>query len=162
MGIKWIPNAITLSRLILTFTYVQEPVFPIGLIIALTDTIDGKLARLLNAQSKIGAFADAAADMVFLWASWIIFYMRGLLALPVLILLLAPRIITIASVVFRRLKYKKWLTEHAPGARLSGFMHYIGVLILLASIPHSQEIINIIIAISLCGALSSAIYSEKT
>ena len=142
--------------MLLTVIYVQDPAFLPGLVIALTDMIDGKLARLLNAQTKTGAFLDALADMAFLWTSWILFYMRGIFALPVLVLLLAPRAITIPAVVAARLKYKKWLVEHAPGARLGGFAQYIGVLAVLANAPHFQEIISVVIAIGLYGALSSA------
>ncbi len=68
-----IPNMITLSRLGLTFVFIymlftnffRKYLFIIFVIAALTDWLDGFLARKLNQKTKIGARMDQVIDRVF-------------------------------------------------------------------------------------------------
>lgn len=72
---KQIPNLLTFSRLVLAlpfgFLYYVNPVLSIGGMIFLwgTDAIDGKIARKLNIQSKLGADMDTIADKIMFLAS---------------------------------------------------------------------------------------------
>lgn len=68
---KYIPNVLTISRLIATpfivYLGVKNEIVPliiIAIFIALTDFLDGKLARLWNVSSEIGAKLDAIGDKV--------------------------------------------------------------------------------------------------
>lgn len=66
---KYIPNILTVSRLIATpfivYLGIKNEVVPliiIAIFIALTDFLDGKLARLWNVSSEIGAKLDTIGD----------------------------------------------------------------------------------------------------
>ena len=88
MTLKWLPNAITIARCILAlvvgYTIIlldrelrsdaaDMPLlflpFVLFSIVALTDWVDGKLARSLNAESALGARLDPIADKLLSAAS---------------------------------------------------------------------------------------------
>jgi phosphatidylglycerophosphate synthase len=76
--LRWLPTALTLLRLtllpvlVLALERVPDPAGPghprrlgaltLYVLIALTDWLDGRLARRFHATSVLGGFADAAAD----------------------------------------------------------------------------------------------------
>jgi len=70
MKLKHLPNAITISRMILTISLIFiAPLSPLSIFIFLlagfTDMIDGKLARSIkDARSELGAELDSIADML--------------------------------------------------------------------------------------------------
>lgn len=69
-----VPNALSVGRLILipVFVYVllvakaDGWAFVILMVSGFTDWLDGKLARLLNQSSKLGALLDPAADRLYI------------------------------------------------------------------------------------------------
>lgn len=88
MTLKWLPNAITIARCILALvvgytiilldrelssdapdTLLLFLPFVLFSIVALTDWVDGKLARSLNAESAFGARLDPIADKLLSAAS---------------------------------------------------------------------------------------------
>ena len=90
--LKFIPNVLTLVRLGLTLTYLHllyalnrghKVYFTAALIvfilICITDFIDGKIARALNASSPFGAFLDVAADFVFIISSLVMLSVRSMI-----------------------------------------------------------------------------------
>jgi phosphatidylglycerophosphate synthase len=67
----WLPNAITLSRLLLGVAFPWLPLawrFPVVVIAAITDGLDGQASRFLRAESKLGVMLDPLADKVFFLA----------------------------------------------------------------------------------------------
>ena len=70
MKLKHIPNAITISRMILTLSLIFiPPLSAVSIIVFLvagaTDMIDGKLARAIkDARSELGAELDSIADIL--------------------------------------------------------------------------------------------------
>jgi cardiolipin synthase len=110
-----IPNFLSLLRIILV------PVFVILLIQAeyynalivfviagLTDVLDGTMARLLNAQTKLGSYLDPIADKLLLAASFVTLAILGIIPswLTVIvmsrdfIILLGIAILSLMSVTF--------------------------------------------------------------
>ena len=68
---KYIPNFLTISRLLVTpliiYLGIKNEIIPliiIAIFIALTDFLDGKLARLWNVSSELGAKLDTIGDKV--------------------------------------------------------------------------------------------------
>lgn len=64
----WLPNAITLLRLVLGVAFPWLPVvwrMPVVVLAAVTDGLDGQASRLLRAESKLGVLLDPIADKVF-------------------------------------------------------------------------------------------------
>lgn len=81
--IKFIPNTITITRIIMTFVFtyllIEQFVFKQGKFIELTaaftlicisDLIDGKIARAMGTNSVFGAKLDVFADLLFIVLSY--------------------------------------------------------------------------------------------
>src|SRR5262245_22788728 len=67
----WLPNAISLLRLLLGVVFAGLPVawrLPVVIVAAITDGVDGQVSRWLRAESKLGALLDPVADKVFFLA----------------------------------------------------------------------------------------------
>jgi cardiolipin synthase len=81
-----IPNFLSLLRIILVpvfviflIQYSYASALIIFTIAGLTDALDGALARLLNKQTKLGAFLDPLADKILLTTSFISLSIFGLI-----------------------------------------------------------------------------------
>ncbi len=84
--LKFLPNALTLSRLLLAaplgYFIVQQAydwALVTGVVAGLTDALDGLLARRLNALSRLGAALDPIADKVLITVAFICFASTGLI-----------------------------------------------------------------------------------
>jgi len=71
--VKYVPNVLTASRLVLA-PYVfwlltkheYRVVLVLFLVVAITDALDGWIARKFNATSRLGAYLDPVADKILL------------------------------------------------------------------------------------------------
>ncbi|MGD0571873.1 MAG: CDP-alcohol phosphatidyltransferase family protein [Sedimentisphaerales bacterium] len=98
--LKLVPNILTFGRLVLTIlllgmllyipqakdrTFVFDNALTVFIIAALTDIIDGPIARKLNVASKLGRMLDPLADKILVCGSFICFAIIGkpsLFAIP--------------------------------------------------------------------------------
>ncbi|SHJ33097.1 CDP-diacylglycerol--glycerol-3-phosphate 3-phosphatidyltransferase [Parasporobacterium paucivorans] len=95
---KYVPNAITLMRLVLipifAYVYLSEyenaPVYAVGifLLAGFTDLLDGYLARKYNVVSIVGIVLDPLADKLMLLTALLCFVYKGIIPLPALIIML--------------------------------------------------------------------------
>jgi len=81
-----IPNFLSLLRIILVPVFVifliQQEYYNaliIFVIAGLTDVLDGTMARLLNAQTKLGSYLDPIADKLLLTTSFVILAILGII-----------------------------------------------------------------------------------
>jgi cardiolipin synthase (CMP-forming) len=106
-----IPNAISLARLagVPVFLWLVLGVrtqagdwWALGLlaVASLSDWLDGKLARALNQQSKLGEVLDPAADRLYIVATIIALAIRAIIGWW-LVILLAARELTLAIALLR-------------------------------------------------------------
>lgn len=97
MMIRHLPNILTFGRLVLSVIFLAmlffEPTLPpdrdmsfpgyldvaflIFIIAALTDMVDGAIARKLNVASKFGRIVDPLADKILICGSFIVFALIG-------------------------------------------------------------------------------------
>lgn len=83
-----LPNALSFLRIPLAFLFLSQDTFLRALalaIAALTDFLDGYLARRYNICSKAGTILDPLADKFFVVFALAAFYHEGAIALPELI-----------------------------------------------------------------------------
>lgn len=105
--IQHIPNLLTIVRIILTviaiaiipfeFTHLYTYLFYIFVVGAVTDFLDGFIARRYNVVSDFGKVFDPLADKVLSFVFLIILYGAGIVP-PVIVLLLVVRDLVIDSV----------------------------------------------------------------
>lgn len=86
MKVLNLPNTLTITRIIMIPMFVTSVIynrydyalylFAVG---ALTDTLDGLIARLKNQKTALGTFLDPLADKCFLVTSFILFASYGLI-----------------------------------------------------------------------------------
>ncbi len=100
-----IPNQITLARILATplfmvFLYAEGTIFKILAIAifalaALSDAVDGYLARALRQETAFGVFADPIADKLLVAAAFVSFVeLRELTAAPVVAILAREFLVT--------------------------------------------------------------------
>lgn len=110
-----IPNLLSLTRIILVPVFVifliQDKYYSalvIFVIAGITDALDGTMARLLNAQTKLGSYLDPIADKLLLATSFIFLAILGIIPswLTVIVIsrdfmiLLGIAILTLMSITF--------------------------------------------------------------
>ncbi len=106
-----VPNALSVLRLIgvpvlLWLLLVERAdgwAFTLLIVSGVTDFLDGKLARLLDQSSRLGALLDPFVDRLYLIATILALLLRGILPWQVVaILLVREAILTATLVIYRR------------------------------------------------------------
>jgi cardiolipin synthase len=112
-----VPNQLTLLRLgflpifiILVFYRRYSWALAILILAALTDSMDGLLARSLNQKSRLGAYLDPIADKLLLSSSFIVLALNGQLRwwLTILVLGRDVLILTAAAVILVTTGYRSF------------------------------------------------------
>ena len=91
-----VPNALSVLRLIGIPVFVYVLLGPradgwalaLLLVIGATDWLDGKLARLLNQSSRLGALLDPLVDRLFVVTTLVAFVLRGIIPWWVAVILI--------------------------------------------------------------------------
>jgi phosphatidylglycerophosphate synthase len=92
--------------------------------LAITDLLDGFLARKLNVTTKFGAYFDAATDVVFVIAIFTFFASQGLYPFWLPLLIAASFLQFVSSSIYAKKMYD-------PIGRYIGSALYIGVVLTL-------------------------------
>lgn len=103
------PNIITMSRivasplLVAAMVYDYKEVVVGGLVVfAFTDWLDGYIARKYNQQTVMGAFLDPLADKILIGSLSVGLVCKGLLPVPLMVLIVGRDAILIASIFYIR------------------------------------------------------------
>ncbi len=104
-----IPNSLTVLRILLVPVFVGLLVYEhynqalITLIIAaLTDGLDGAVARMANQQTRIGAYLDPLADKLLLMSSFLTLSVLHLVPVWAVILVVSRDVILLAGTLLAR------------------------------------------------------------
>lgn len=134
---KKLPNQITLIRIFLVpalyyFAYFNNRTVFISLLIitALTDALDGFLARRLKQESEFGRSFDSIADKIIYFSliPWFYFLEKELfLEKANLIIILV--IIASLSQIISLLKYKKLVFRHTILAKITAVILFISIIL---------------------------------
>ncbi len=107
-----IPNALSVARLLGVPVFLwlvlgpKADAWAVALLIAsaLTDWLDGKIARALNQQSRLGEALDPAADRLYIAATLVGLAVRGIIPWWLVALLAAREVIVAAALGVLRLR----------------------------------------------------------
>lgn len=136
-----LPNLLTASRLILApfvawrlMLHDVEGAFWLFVIAAITDLLDGNLARWLNQRSVLGAWLDPIADKVMLLTTLSMLALTGLLPMWLLFLVLVrDSVILVGAEAYRRLTGKLDVRPTLSG-KIATFLEFVLVSWVLADI----------------------------
>jgi cardiolipin synthase len=136
-----LPNLLTVSRLLLApvvawrlLAHDVEGAFSLFVIAALTDLLDGNLARWLNQRSVLGAWLDPIADKTMLLTTLSMLALTGLLPMWLLILVVLRDLVILSGAeAYRRLTGKLDVRPTLSG-KFATFMEFVLVSWVLADI----------------------------
>lgn len=109
-----LPNALSVLRLagVPVFLWLllgpEQDLIALAVLVAgaITDWLDGKLARWLNQASRLGALLDPVADRLYIFAALFAFVVRGIIPWWVAVLLVARDLLVgLALPLLRRAGY---------------------------------------------------------
>jgi CDP-diacylglycerol--glycerol-3-phosphate 3-phosphatidyltransferase len=154
-----LPNLLSCSRLVLAagFVAASETGARVGLIgaAAVTDFLDGWLARRANATSRWGALLDPIADRVFvLTVAGTFLYTGALTASGCAIVLMRDIATAVGFLVARAIP---WLREVKFQARLGGKVVTVLQLITLAAVLVHPEAVPALLAVVAVASVVSII-----
>jgi cardiolipin synthase len=157
-----LPNLISCSRLALAAGFVASGTVEtrVGLIgaAALTDFLDGWLARRVHATSRWGALLDPIADRVFVLTVVGTFLFGGLLGTGEYFVLIMRDLAT--AVGFLTARVIPWLRTVQFKARISGKLVTVLQLATLAAVLiYSPAVTPLLIAVAIMSVLSIADYT---
>ena len=103
------PNIITMSRIIASPLLVaamvcdyKEVVVGGIVVFAFTDWLDGYIARKYNQQTVMGAFLDPLADKILIGSLSLGLVYKGLLPVPLMVLIVGRDVLLVASIFYIR------------------------------------------------------------
>lgn len=145
-----IPNTLTVLRILLVPVFVGFLVYELYdyalitlLVAALTDGLDGSIARLANQRTLIGAYLDPIADKILLMSAFVTLSVLHLVPVWTVILVVSRDVILLAGTLIARLTESN--VDVSPtilgkGATLVQLLYVIGVVAV-----HTQYIDNLIL-----------------
>lgn len=103
---------------------------------AITDWLDGKLARLLGQYSRLGELLDPAADRLYIVATLVGFVLVGLLPWWVALLIIGRDLLLLATLPILRPRGYTALPVHYVGKAATFVLLYgLPMLLLAAAVP---------------------------
>lgn len=108
-----IPNVISFIRLAFVpvfFWLLVEgqdgPALAVLIIATASDFVDGLVARTFNQVTRLGALLDPASDRLFITASVVGLAIRGMIPIPLLVVVIARDVALLAIVLIRGVKVR--------------------------------------------------------
>jgi phosphatidylglycerophosphate synthase len=152
-----VPNVISLSRVALAvaFVLIDHTVARIILVAAaaLTDFLDGLIARLSNQRSVMGALLDPIADRLFVLAAVSAYLLNGALTTGEYFIFISRDIATAIGFLVARII--PWLRPVTFRARLLGkAVTVLQLATLMAVLLHPPATTGLIVAIGVLSAMS--------
>ena len=141
MSIKYLPNTLSFLRLLLVIPFVFfflsakfKITFAIFIIAALTDALDGWIARYLNCQTQFGLIIDPLADKILIVSCFVLLGYHQVLPLWIVVIVLT-RDLAITFGAFISLYILKKPHPLYPSL-LSKFNTFLQLLLILSCLSH--------------------------
>jgi len=150
-GRVWtIPNILSLLRLagVPVFVYLllgpQADGWAIAILMVagFTDWADGKLARMLNQSSRLGALLDPAADRLYILATLVAFVIRDVVPIWVVAVLLGRDLLVgLSLLVLRRHGYQALQVNYVGKAATFNLLYAFPLLLLAVGTSDVAEFV---------------------
>jgi len=141
--LSWIPNALTLARLALVgpvlwslsegWILLAAGLFAVA---AVTDALDGYLARRLNARTALGAVLDPLADKALLSGAYVVLAWQGVLPVWLGVLVVGRDLAILAAAGAVRLRWGAFAPRPSPLSKINTVAQVV-----LAVFAMAQEVL---------------------
>ena len=136
--IKKIPNILSILRIILIplvawlilFDYFLYALI-ITLLIAISDFLDGFIARTFNAQSEIGSYLDSIADKAFIISAYMLIGTQNLLPIYVIIIVISRDIIIMGAFVLSFAMNQRLDINPIRTSKINTFLQFTLIVLVL-------------------------------
>jgi CDP-diacylglycerol--glycerol-3-phosphate 3-phosphatidyltransferase/cardiolipin synthase len=157
-----LPNAVSLSRLVLAAAFVgmQEAAARVTLVViaAITDFLDGFLARRLRGTTRLGALIDPIADRAFALAAVTTLLVVGALTTLEYFVILSRDLMTAVGFVVAR--NVAGLHDVEFKARPMGkVVTTLQFLVLIAALQHRRWLTPLVVAVAVASVWAIADYT---
>jgi CDP-diacylglycerol--glycerol-3-phosphate 3-phosphatidyltransferase/cardiolipin synthase len=157
-----IPNVISLSRLVLAAAFVMtpDPRVRAALIVvaALSDFLDGWIARHSGSANRWGALIDPIADRAFVFTAICVYLFEGAVTSGQYFTFLARDLAT--AVGFLVARSVSWLRPVEFKARMSGKVVTVFQLAMLLAVPLAPRLVPaIVVAVGVSAAIAIVDYT---
>ena len=169
-----VPNSITLFRLALVplflmFQVTHQPEWALACFAtaAISDGLDGLLARLLNQRTKLGGVLDPIADKVLIFAALVSLVQQSRLPLWLLLIIVFRDLLMFVGAIVVRLKNLEIPTHPSRIGKYATFSLLCLVLLSLASASeHAPSALRAYVAVlgfiaALCVVISTVQYFAR-
>ncbi len=169
-----VPNSITLFRLALVpvfllFQVTHQPEWALACFgtAAISDGLDGLLARLLNQRTKLGGVLDPIADKVLIFAALVSLVLQSRLPLWLLLIIVFRDLLMVVGAIVVRLKNLEIPTHPSRIGKYATFSLLCLVLLSLASASeHAPSALRAYVAVlgfiaALCVVISTVQYFAR-
>ena len=138
--IKKIPNILSILRIVLIpfvawlilFDYFLYALIT-TLIIAISDFLDGFIARVFNAQSEIGSYLDSIADKAFIISAYMLIGTQNLLPIFVIIIIISRDIIIIGAFCLSFAMNQKLDINPIRISKINTFLQFTLIILVLVN-----------------------------
>ncbi len=134
-----VPNLITTIRIILAPVFVIYlindrflPALILFLLCALSDGLDGMLARLMNQRSKLGAYLDPIADKLLLVAAFVTLSVTGHLPAWLTVLVFSRDIMILLGVIVLSLNRMEFMVKPSAVSKVTTWLQFITIVAVLS------------------------------
>ena len=136
--IKKVPNILSILRIILIplvawlilFDYFLYALI-ITLLIAISDFLDGFIARMFNAQSEIGSYLDSIADKAFIISAYMLIGTQNLLPIFVIIIVISRDIIIMGAFVLSFAMNQRLDINPIRTSKINTFLQFTLIVLVL-------------------------------
>ena len=162
-----VPNSLTVLRILLVPVFVGFLVYErynhaliTLLIAALTDGLDGAIARLANQRTPIGAYLDPLADKILLMSAFLTLSVLHLIPIWTVILVVSRDVILLAGTLIAKLTESN--VDVSPtilgkGTTLVQFIYITGV-VLIHTEKVSDQILQPLLVVMVAVTASSGLH----
>ena len=166
---NWIPNALTFLRILLIVPFalaLLEARYQLALLIflvaAVTDAIDGFLARHFDWGSRLGAIADPLADKALLITAYYMLTLTGVFPWWLLAIVIGRDLLIVVGALAFHYFIGRFHIQPSWAGKLNTFLQILvvlAVIILLAGWPMPAWVLPVgVWAVGIWGLVSGAHY----
>lgn len=162
---KQLPNIISSSRILCAIflfflTEISVLFISVYFYCGLSDLVDGKLARKLDAISLLGTKLDTAGDVITYLALAKILYIQSLIPVWVIVWLVVAMVGFIASAVISKIRLGKFYFVHSLFGKILGTAAFIIPFVI--NFVKSNIYLGVVCGIASIAAIESIIIQSKS